>query len=106
MKQKIRVWIKEAGDKRPRHVAISPKLENLQKYVEGFIESFQYATDATIICNEEGRIIGLKPNVEILGNMFYGTIIFVGVNGEEFADFPIQDVKEMKRMFPQLWEES
>ena len=45
-----------------------------------------FATDACFICDEEGRLKDKPYNVELLGVPFFGTVLAVGVNGEEFAD--------------------
>lgn len=47
-----------------------------------------FATDAAIICNEEGRLMGLPYNCNLLGVSFVGPILIVGVDGEEFAGLP------------------
>ena len=61
-------------------------LEELQEAVGGYIETVTFATDACVICNEEGRLMGLPYNCEFLGVGFVGPILIVGVNGEEFTD--------------------
>ena len=86
MKQ-ISVLIKEPG-KKPRRESIPNTLEALQKVVGGYIETVTCASDAVIICNEEGRLKNLPYNCDFLGISFVGTIIFAGVDGEEFADLP------------------
>lgn len=104
-KNQILVWIKEP-DMKPKIEIIDNTLEELQYIVEGNIEAYAFSNDGCIICNEEGRIIGLEQNVELLGEDFVGTIMFVGVdedNPDEFTDFPIKNEKGMRRMFPQLW---
>lgn len=55
----------------------------------GYIESFTIAKDLVVLCDEEGWLKMKKPNCKIFGNLFVGTIIFVGVDGEEFTDCPI-----------------
>ena len=64
-------------------------LEELQAAVGGYIETVTFATDAAVICNEEGRLLGLPHNVRFLGVDFVGPILIVGVDGEEFADLPM-----------------
>lgn len=61
-------------------------LEELQATVGGYIETISLATDAAIICNEEGRLLGLPYNCRFLGADFVGPILVVGVAGDEFAD--------------------
>lgn len=42
-------------------------------------------SDVALICNEEGRLIGLPYNCHFCNLAFYGTVIAVGVKGEEFV---------------------
>ena len=100
--RKISVLIKEPG-KKPRHVNISDSLTNLQKTVDGYIETVTIATDLVVICNEEGIIRNLPYNCTICGAKLYGTIIMCGVNGDEFSDLPT-NWDNIKRLFPMLFE--
>lgn len=100
---KISVLIKDPG-KKPRHVYIENSLKNLQATVGGYIETFTLATDAVVICNEEGRLRGLPHCCTICGVDFVGTVVIAGVAGEEFADL-LGDFKSWKRCFRSLWED-
>lgn len=100
----ISALIKRPGEP-PRHVNVSNNLEALQRNVGGYIETVTVATDFCIICNEEGRLLGLPHNCSICGVDFVGTILMVGVDGEEFADLPLT-WQQMKQLFPNLWEVS
>lgn len=58
----MRVVLCEPG-KLARITEISPGLESLQKMVGGYIEPYYgFKEDVCIICNEEGKLIGLPPN--------------------------------------------
>ena len=61
-------------------------LEELQATVGGYIETVTIATDAVIICNEEGRLQGLPHNCRIFGVDFVGPILIAGVDEDEFTD--------------------
>lgn len=61
-------------------------LEELQETVGGYIETVTFGADCVIICNEEGRLLGLPHNMRFLGVDFVGPILFVGTSGEDFAD--------------------
>lgn len=88
MPDKIKIYVKEP-DKDPEARTIPNTLEALQEIVGGYIETFRVSTDLTIICNEEGRLLGLPYNFTILGRVsFVGTVVFAGVNGDEFCDVP------------------
>lgn len=61
-------------------------LEELQASVGGYIETVTFASDAVVICNEEGRLMGLPHNCVFLGVDFVGPILIVGQAGGEFCD--------------------
>ena len=103
MDAKISVIIKQPG-RVPYKTAISPSLKNLQATVGGYIEAVTLASDLVVICNEEGRFMGLPHNCEVCGVDFVGTIVFLGVSGEEFADIPV-GFQEFKKLFRNLWDE-
>ena len=63
-------------------------LEELQATVGGYIETVTIASDAVIICNEEGRLRGMPHNVKFLGVDFVGPILIAGVSDEDFTDLP------------------
>lgn len=96
------VIIKRPGDV-PRHVNMSLELKNLQTYVGGYIETVTIGSDWCIICDEEGRLKNKPYNCEVCGIDFVGTIVFVGIDGDELTDFPC-DFKQFKKVFPNLWE--
>lgn len=102
MSKKISVLIKEPG-KRPRHVWISNRLENLQKTVGGYIETVTLAKDLVVICDEEGRLKGYPHCCSICGVDFCGTVILAGIREDELDDIPM-DYQTAKRMYSGLWE--
>ena len=61
-------------------------LEELQAAVGGYIETVTFASDAVVICNEEGRLQGLPHNFTFLGVDYVGPILIVGRAGDEFTD--------------------
>lgn len=87
MNNNIKVFIKEPG-KTMYETIIPNTLEALQDTVGGYIEVVPTDWDWVIICNEEGKINGLPDNLYLYGEYYHGTVIFVGVDGEEFTDIP------------------
>lgn len=86
MKAKIKVIIKRTDEQYGHMTAISPRLENLQKTVGGYIETIPVTPKDVILCDEEGKL-KLKPTNISLGNDFIvGTIVVLGVDGDEFTD--------------------
>lgn len=96
MEKKIKVIIKRPDETKGHVTWISNKLEVLQTHVGGHIEVFRPARDYVVICNEEGKIMGLPENCSCFGETFVGNIIVVGVDGSEFCDVP-ESVLEMWR---------
>lgn len=106
MAKKINVFIKEPGQK-PKHVWISNSEENLKKWLGGNYKFVGLSTDVDIMYNEDMIFSNLHFNCNICDVQFFGTIIFVGTGEEdEVISLPDDfDVKAMKRLFPQLYEE-
>lgn len=93
---KIKVIIKKPEDEFGRLVEVENELEVFQNIVGGYIETTGYK-NLVIICNEEGMIRGLPPNVLLGRNFLYGTIIVCGASGDEFSDVPI-DFKKWEQI--------
>ena len=89
---RIDAIIKRPDEKYGHKTAISPSLENLQRTVDGYIETVTLG-DLVIICNEEGRLIGEEYNCQIGGIGFVGTIAVVGYEDDEFDNVPITFAK-------------
>ena len=85
----IRMVAKEPGGLF-RQVYGDNTLETYQHLVGGKIEAVTLFTDLVMIVNEEGRIIGLPYNLDIMGIKVFGPAVFVGVDGEDFADCPAE----------------
>ena len=78
------VIIKNPGED-PYITHIPNTLESFQAVVGGYIETVTLFKDVVFICNEEGRLKNLQPNVSVGGYDFVGPIVAVGVKGPEFA---------------------
>lgn len=85
----MKALIKNPGDESFREIITENDLKSLQRLVGGDIETVTLATDACVICNEEGRIMGMQPNCNYCGIDFVGPILIVGTNGDDFCDVPI-----------------
>lgn len=85
---KIKAIIKKPEDEFGRLVEIENELQVFQNIVGGYIETTGYK-NLVIICNEEGKLRGLQPNIVLGREMLVGPIIVCGASGDEFADVPI-----------------
>lgn len=82
--KKLKVIICPA-EREPYAANVSDSLEALQKIVGGYIKTVTVFTDAVVICNEEGRILGLPENRNFFISGICGDCLICGVDGEEFA---------------------
>ena len=69
-------------------IDIEINLESLQKEVCGMIEAVTLFEGSSFICNEEGRLLGMEPNIIINEVGFVGPLLVVGVQGEHFSELP------------------
>ena len=88
MNPKIKVIIKRPDEPRGHVCWISSRLENLQRTVGGYIQVFPLTGHSAIICDEEGKLKGKPVNCRCSGQVFVGTIIFVGLDQDDFTDIP------------------
>lgn len=77
----------------PVAAEIDNTLEALQEAVGGYIETVSFAEGLCIICNEEGRLMGLEPNGWFFGTHFVGTVLVAGVDGEEFRGLTDNEIR-------------
>lgn len=77
----LRVLIVEAN-KYPYEAVINNELSSLQKEVGGYIEIIPLAPNIDLICNEEGKLIGLEGNRSLGNDIITGTFFIAGSNDE------------------------
>ena len=77
----------------PEVIDIENDGDAIRAELGGFIEAVTIAEDLAILCDKEGRFKNKAPNIAVkaLGVDFVGTILIVGVDGEEFCDVPKLD---------------
>ena len=95
-KSTLTVLMVEPG-KAPYQAAIGADLKSLQQVVGGYIESIApYDDPVAIICNEEGKLLGLPHNCRLCGCDFVGTLIIVGIDKDEFCSLSDEVIKLLK----------
>lgn len=76
---------------------IENTLKAFQEIVGGYIETFTFSQDVTLIINEDGRLMGLPVNRDFCGHRFVGPMVFVGYDDEgEFTDLPEEDLRYLE----------
>lgn len=83
----MKAIIKKPFEK-PKVIEIENELSALQEAVGGPIEVLPIAEDICVLCNGEGKLLGLPRNIVLCEDVIVGTILIVGVAGEEFCDLP------------------
>ena len=106
MKEKIIKVLKIAPHCKPEEVVLNNTLEALQKAVSegadsvGLIEIIPITDTASILCNEEGKLIGLEPNRRIGYDVICGTFYVVGEDREgNNASLSAKDMEYFKVRF-------
>ena len=76
---------------------IQNDLKTLQKCIDGFIESVTLKNGVVILCDRDGLSSLKRYNCNVEGVQFFGTILAVGAQEDEFADIQItfQEWKDM-----------
>ena len=93
-------------DRAPYVTWVEDSLENLQRTVGGYIEYFTFAKDAVIVCNEEGRMMGLSENKSLLLSGFRGDCFICGVDGENFVSLGDEQRKTLLHWCKKRWEKA
>lgn len=60
----MRIVVKKVGQI-GEIMEVENTLDTFQEIVGGYIETYPIMTDTLIVCNEEGKLMGLEPNVII-----------------------------------------
>jgi hypothetical protein len=100
MKEKTIKAIKVEPNKRPCVIDLNTALDSLQKAVsigapeQGLIEFVYLEDNVSILCNEEGKLIGLEPNRRLGNDILCGVFYVVAENedGELMSLTPAQKV--------------
>ena len=88
MKEKFITVLKVEPGKNPVVTILENKLEKLQDAVAigapfpGLIELFSIDDNVSILCNEEGKLIGLKGNRHFCDDLLCGVFYIVGDDEE------------------------
>lgn len=100
----IRVVIVEAG-KLPITQYIGNDLKSMQEVVGGYIEEVMLDDGTVLICNEEGKLRGLKPNRRVGNDIIVGTFFIAGDDGsEDLVSLTDEQIKQYTECFQEIKE--
>lgn len=80
MEDQIRVLKVEPG-KEPEQTMMENTLEAMQSMVGGYIEMVSLDERTLLVCNEEGKLMGLEGNRRLGSDIIAGTFFVVGDDG-------------------------
>jgi hypothetical protein len=102
---KLTVLVVEPG-KHPYTKEIDSGLAPLQSEVGGSIEAvYPYDDPVAIICNEEGKLMGLPKNRALaddeghIYDILCGTFLVAGISGDDFASLPSELAEKYSERF-------
>jgi hypothetical protein len=90
--EQIRVVVKTVGGDWEIRV-IPNTLKALQGIVGGIIECVNLSPYHVLVCNEEGRINGMKFNCNVGGHQIFGDFLVAETDGEEFVSLDEHDAE-------------
>ena len=96
--------LKVSAGKMPERIEVENTLEELQKQVGGYIQAIcPFDNSVGIICNEEGKIMGLEPNRVLIidGHMdiLVGDILIVGLTEDDFRSLTVDEFVTYEKLF-------
>lgn len=98
----IKVLVVEPNNK-PYIAIIENNLESLQAMVGGMIEEVSLTETASMICNEEGKLLNLPANRRLGNDVIAGRFIVVGVDeGEHFKSLHPTNIEHFAQKFQEI----
>lgn len=83
----------------PELVSMPNTLEAFQAAVGGYIEAVGLDANAVLLCNEEGKIMGLPANWQLCGDTIAGTFLIVGAEDGAFCSLTDADAAHYAEQF-------
>lgn len=99
IEKELRILLKRVNEE-PEVITIENTLKAKQKLVSGLIEVVPYNEDTLIICNEEGKILNMLPNLLFDYDFIAGDCFFVGddyKNGN-FKSLTDEQIEKLKKV--------
>ena len=94
----MKVIVKRVNQK-PELTEIENTLEAMQRVVGGYIEVVHVRTGCVMICNEEGRMMGLPYNFNLGNTNIVGDVFFTKPDGAEFTDLDDRGIEMILHFF-------
>lgn len=107
MKNTIRVVLVEAGNNEIKVInSWEDSLDNLQRFVGGYVQAIRVNSSITLWINEEGKQMGLEPNFYLVKedgkpyDMVVGNVLIAGTDDEgDSASLTDEEIQELQERF-------
>ena len=101
MKENLRILMVEPH-KAPYEASVPHELTAMQQTVGGLIEVVRNDDGTLIICNEEGKLLGMEGHRRIPGDVLAGPVFVVGDAGETFRSLTEEELVCYKKRFAEI----
>ena len=101
MEENLRILMVEPH-KAPYEASVPHELTAMQQTVGGLIEVVRNGDGTLLVCNEEGKLLGMEGNRRIPGDVLAGPFFVVGDAGETFRSLTEEELVRYKKRFAEI----
>ena len=101
MKENLRILMVEPH-KAPYEASVPHELSAMQQAVGGLIEVVRNGDGTLLVCNEEGKLLGMEGNRRIPGDVLAGPFFVVGDAGETFRSLTEEELERYRERFAEI----
>ena len=88
--------------KAPYEASVPHELSAMQQTVGGLIEVVRNGDGTLLVCNEEGKLLGMEGNRRIPGDVLAGPFFVVGDAGETFRSLTEEELERYRERFAEI----